>query len=136
MTVQQFIRSSFTKVLFSLLMTALLVACGGGGSDSPVVPSGGGSDNPAVTISATITWTAPVAKADGSPFSLADIGGYRVYYGTSAGNYTNYINVDDGTAEQVILRKLPSGKHYFIVTVYDVSGTESKFSPVVTKTII
>lgn len=129
MTVQQFIQSSFIKALISLLMTTQLVACGGGGG-------GRGSDSQVVAISATITWTAPVAKADGSPLSLADIGGYRVYYGTSSGNYTNRVDVDDGTAVQVTLSGLPAGKYYFVVTIYDVSGAESKFSPVVTKMII
>ena len=124
MTVQQFIRSGFTKVFISLLMMAQLVACGGGGgSDS--------SDGSSTTIS----WTAPVARADGSPMSLAEIGGYRVYYGTTEGNYPNRIDIADGSAEGVTLTDLPPGGYYFVVTTYDTYGRESEYSSVVSKTI-
>ena len=126
MTVQQFIRSSFTKALIALLLTAQLVACGGGDSDST---------SEVVLSSATIAWTAPVARANGAPLSLADIEGYRIYYGTSEGDYPNRIDVNDGTAVQLTLNQLPLGTYYFVMTTYDVAGRESVFSPVVIKTV-
>jgi len=70
-----------------------------------------------------------------TPLSLADIDGYRVYYGTSAGNYTNSIDVTDGTAVQVTLTNLPLGTYYIVVTTYDVGGRESAYSPVVIRNI-
>ena len=156
MTIQLFIQSRFTKVLISLLLVAQLVACGGGGEDSsPVVtssptpsspapsspapsspaPSSPTPSTPVVTGSATLSWTAPVARADGSPLSLADIEGYRIYYGTSAGNYPNSVDINDGTAEQLTLRDLPVGTYHLVMTTYDTAGRESVFSPEVIKTI-
>jgi hypothetical protein len=157
MTIQQFIRSRFTKVLIPLLLAAQLVACGGGGEDSspvvssPVVtssqaapsspapsspaPSSPAPSSPTVTGSTTLSWTAPVARADGSPLSLADIEGYRIYYGTSAGNYPNSVDINDGTAVQLTLNNLPVGTYHLVMTTYDVAGRESVFSPEVIKTI-
>lgn len=127
MTVKQPNESSFTKILISLFMAAQLVACGGGGganNSSEVVPS-----------RVTIAWTAPVTRADGSPLSLAEIGGYRVYYGTTEGDYPNSIDVSDGSAVEVTLNDLPLGSYYIVVTTYDVAGRESEFSAVLITTI-
>lgn len=137
MTVQQSTQSSFAKSLIPVILAILLVACGGGGADT-----GGTSTAPppspvssVSTSSVTLNWTAPVARADQTPLSLADIGGYRVYYGASEGDYTNSIDVNDGTAEQVILTELSPGTYYFVITTYDVNGRESVYSSVVTKKI-
>lgn len=145
MTVQRSIQSSFAKMLIPVIMAILLGACGGGGggetasTDTSTSTSSTSNTFPPAssvsTSSATIGWTAPVARADQTPLSLADIGGYRVYYGASEGDYTNSIDVDDGTAEQVTLTELPLGTYYFVVTTYDVDGRESVYSPVVIKKI-
>ena len=135
------------KMLFCLLMAAQLVGCGGGSStndSSAVVPSEvlPGEVAPVEAVlgevvpsGVTIAWTAPVARSDGSPLSLADIGGYRVYYGTTEGDYPNHIDVNDGSAVEVTLNNLPLGSYYIVVTTYDVTGRESEFSPAVTTTI-
>ena len=120
-------------------MTVQLAACGGGGG-------GGGGDSAAVftessvatevtASSATLAWVAPVARADASPLSLAEIGGYRVYYGTIEGDYPNRIDIADGSADQVTLTDLPPGTYYFVVTTYDMGGRESEYSSEVVKTI-
>ena len=88
-----------------------------------------------MTGSATLSWTAPVARADGSPLSLADIEGYRIYYGTSTGNYPNSVDINDGSAVQLTLNNLPVGTYHLVMTTYDVAGRESVFSPEVIKTI-
>jgi len=149
---RQLLRFRFTKVLIALLMAAQLVACGGGGKDSSPAatssqaapgspapnsptPSTPTPSTPAATGSATINWTAPVARADGSPLSLADIEGYRIYYGSSAGDYPNSVDIDDGTAVQLTLSNLPLGTYHLVMTTYDVAGRESAFSPEIIKTI-
>ena len=135
------------KMLVCLLIAAQLMGCGGGSgtnNSSAVVPSEvlPGEVAPVEVVPGevvpgrvTLAWTAPVARADGSPLSLAQIGGYRVYYGTTEGDYPNRVEVNDGSAVEVILNDLPSGSYYFVVTTYEVSGRESEFSPVVTTTI-
>ena len=83
----------------------------------------------------TLQWTAPVSRSDGTPLSLSDIGGYRIYYGTSAGNYPNRIDVADGTAQAVTITDLPVGTYNLVMTTYDGDGLESAYSSMVTKSV-
>ena len=103
-------------ILFSLL------GCGGGGGGS----SGSGSVG-----SATLTWNAPTTNADGSP--LTDLAGYKIYYGTSSGNYS--VSVDVRNVTTYTVDSLSSGKYYFAVTAYDTSNNESGYSNEVSKQI-
>ena len=80
-----------------------------------------------------LSWTAPVARADGTPLSLADIGGYRIYYGTSSGNYPNTIDVSDGSAQSATVNNLPLGTYRAVMTTYDSNGLESARSAEVVK---
>lgn len=133
MTVKPRDQSIFTKTLISLFMAAQLLACGGGGGgvdNSSKAALSEVMSNEAVPSRVTIAWTAPVAKADGSPLSLSEIGGYRVYHGTTEGEYPNRIDVNDGSAVEVTINDLPLGSNYFAVTTYDVEGLESKLSTV------
>ena len=66
------------KMLVCLLIAAQLVGCGGGSStnnSSAVVPSevlpGEVAPVEVVPSRVTIAWTAPVARADGTPLSVA-----------------------------------------------------------------
>ena len=139
------------KKIFSsglLLAVALtLFGCGGGwgggGSTSGFVQgassSGGGSNPPPIesppqgTGSFSISWTAPVTRADGTPMSLADIDGYRIYYGTSRGKYTYQVNINNGAATGKTVSNLALGKYYLVMTTYDYSGRESARSPEISK---
>ncbi len=76
----------------------------------------------------SLAWTAPVARADGSPLPLAEIGGFRIYYGTSAGNYPNTVEVADGSAQAATVNNLAAGTYHVVMTSYDTSGLESGHS--------
>jgi hypothetical protein len=89
---------------------------------------------PVQTGSLTLQWTAPVTRTDGTPLSLADIDGYRILYGDSAGNYPNQLDVPDGTAQSATITDLPVGTYYIVMTTYDVDGRESAYSSMVAKT--
>jgi hypothetical protein len=131
-------RSSFIKILMALAMTVQLASCGGGGgngADSAAVFTESSVASEVTASRATLAWVAPVARADASPLSLAEIGGYRVYYGTIEGDYPNRIDIADGSADQVTLTDLPSGTYYFVVTTYDMAGRESEYSSELVKTI-
>jgi hypothetical protein len=53
--------------------------------------------------------------------------GYVIYYGTSSGNYTHYIDV--GNATNCAISGLQAGETYYLaVTAYDESRNESGFS--------
>jgi hypothetical protein len=88
----------------------------------------------ASTGSMTLNWTAPTSRADGSPLSLADIDGYRIYYGTSTGSLSQMKDVTDGTATSATISNVSTGTWYVAMTTYDVNGLESSRSGVVTKT--
>ena len=146
---------------FAMLVTAIvatqLVGCGGGGSD--VVSSvSTGSSVPAASVSVpvssssktatsssapvsatgsfTLSWTAPVTRSDGTPLSLADIDGFRIYYGKSRGNYPDSVNVSDGSAQSAVVKNIPVGSYYVVMTTYDVNGLESGYSSAISKKVL
>lgn len=72
-----------------------------------------------------LTWSAPATNRDSS--ELQDLAGYKLYYGTSSGNYT--MSHDVGNQTSYTLQGLENGQTYYIaVTAYDTSGNESTFS--------
>ncbi|MGB5260356.1 MAG: putative Ig domain-containing protein, partial [Gammaproteobacteria bacterium] len=85
------------------------------------------------TGSFSLSWTAPTTRADGTPISLAEIDGYRVYYGTSPGNYPNSVNITDGTATATTVNNIPVGNYSVVMTTYDNNGMESAQSGIVSK---
>ena len=89
---------------------------------------------PAQTGSFSLTWTAPVTRADGSPIPLSDIGGYRIYYGVVAGNYPATVEVSDGSAQSATVDNIPAGTYHIVMTTYDMNGLESVQSPAIVKT--
>jgi hypothetical protein len=56
-----------------------------------------------------------------------DTAGYRVYYGTRSGYYTQVINVGESTICSVPDLS-PARTYYFAVTAYDINNIESGFS--------
>ncbi len=91
--------------------------------------------NTPVTGSATLSWIAPATRVDGSEFLLSEIGGYRIYYGSSPDNLTLLIDLEDPTATQYVVEGLSEGVHYFSVSIYDAVGSESERSAVRSKAI-
>ncbi len=107
------VRPTFRKVLIAAVFGVGLF----------LVPTGAQS---AVSNSATLSWT---------PNQEPDLGGYRVYHGTTPGIYAESLNA--GNTSTYRYASLASNKtHYFTVTAYDTSGNESLPSPEVYKTIV
>ena len=82
MSIRQFSRIGFVRTFSYLLIIAQLGACGGGGgsnSAESLLDRSSTLLSKVPASSTTLSWTAPVARSDQSPLSLADIGGYRVY---------------------------------------------------------
>ncbi|UCC56344.1 MAG: hypothetical protein JSU75_00760, partial [Gammaproteobacteria bacterium] len=82
----------------------------------------------------TLSWTSPTTRADGTPLSLADIDGFRIYYGETAGSYPNSIDVADGSAQAATVSDVPVGDYRVVMTTYDVEGRESSQSAEISKT--
>jgi hypothetical protein len=138
--------NTLIRTLLAASLALLLGACNqDGGSISGTTSSsttgsststGTGSSGGSATGSFSLSWTAPVSRTDGSPLALSEIGGYRVYYGTSPGNYPNSINITNGSLQSATLSGVPLGTYYVAMSTYDTSGVESNYSaPVVKKSL-
>jgi hypothetical protein len=85
------------------------------------------------TGSATLSWTPPTTNTDGSP--LANLSGYRVYWGTASGDYPNSVTLNSSGLASYVVENLGPGTYYFVVTALSSAGTESSFSNMGSKTI-
>jgi len=65
---------------------------------------------------------------------MADISGYTVYYGSSAGKYTHSVDVNNASASSTTLTDLPVGTYYLVMTTRDSGGRESAYSNMMSKT--
>jgi len=83
--------------------------------------------------SATLSWTPPTQNTDGTP--LMDLAGYKIYYGTSPGNYPNQITINNPGVTTYVVDNLAPNTWYFVSTSLNSSGMESDFSNVATRTI-
>ncbi len=61
-----------------------------------------------------------------NPNSEPSIVGYKIYYGTSSGNYSAIIDVGNRTSYTIT--GLGLGTYYFVVTAYNAAGIESGYS--------
>jgi hypothetical protein len=78
---------------------------------------------------ATLDWTAPTENVDGT--ALTNLAGYKVYYGTSAGNLNESVSVNNPGLTTYTVSNLSSGTWYFAVASITSTGTESAPSGVV-----
>ena len=123
--------------IFFFIISLFFYSCGGCGDGRKH------SSNDGINNSATLVWDAPTTNIDGSP--LNDLAGYRIYYGTSSGNYATAITIsaDNANCKNInntiqctyMIKHLSPGAYYFSVTAYDKDGNESYFSNERTKTI-
>lgn len=83
---------------------------------------------------ATVSWTPPTTKVDGSP--LDNLAGFRIYYGTSASAMTQVVQVPGATVTSRKITGIADGTWYFSVRAYNTDGVESGPSNVPTKAIV
>ena len=94
-----------------------------------------GVDENIATANITLSWVAPAAREDNSALPLSAIAGYKIYYGTTPGQYPNSTTVNDGSATGYTLNNLSSATYYLVVTTIDTSGRESQYSTEITISI-
>lgn len=152
------------KLFCALMMSFMLVACGGGGGGggggAPADPGsqsggstggGGGDDNstsnpnppddgsttPVPPKSVSLSWTAPTARENGEPLSLADIKGYEIYYyvdGSSPGSgETIWVAGGSTTTHTVTLDS--AGTYFFALAAVDQNDLRSETSNYVSVTV-
>jgi hypothetical protein len=85
------------------------------------------------TGNATVNWVAPTMNTDGS--ALADLAGTVVYYGTSASNLNQSVQVAGATQTSYTISNLASGTWYFGGVAYTTTGMQGAMSALVSATI-
>lgn len=85
------------------------------------------------TGSATLSWIAPTQRTDETP--LADLAGYKVYYGRMSGIHDYEIDIPNAGITTYVVEKLVPGDWYFTMSAYDSSGLESTPSNEVLHTV-
>jgi len=118
-------------LLTFLTVVLLLSGCGTGSSQDSATPAsqpGGSSGNGQVNLS----WIAPSTRTDGSYIPVSNLGGYRVYMGTSRNALDQIVELRDGGMTSYTVKNLPAGgSYYFAISVYDSDGLESDLSEVI-----
>jgi len=83
--------------------------------------------------SATLNWTPPTQNTDGS--TLTDLAGYKIYWGTSPGNYPNSITINNASVSTYVVDNLAPGTYEFVATAFNTEGIESRYSGAATKVV-
>lgn len=77
------------------------------------------------TASATVTWTPPAAREDGTPLASTDIAGYNLYHSDTDGASLTKIATLSASDLSYVVTELTAGTHYFAATTVDTNGVES-----------
>jgi uncharacterized lipoprotein NlpE involved in copper resistance len=117
-----------TKLCLALLVALFtLVGCHSSDQSNTAqsVPSGNGT--------ATLSWEAPTTTTSGS--ALTDLAGYRIYYGISASDLSQSIQLNTVGVQTYVIDNLGQGTWYFAIKAVTTVGVESALSDIVSKTI-
>jgi chitodextrinase len=85
--------------------------------------------NANILFAATVnlSWNPPTTNTDSTP--LTDLAGYKVYYGTTSGYYTQSIDINNAATTTYQVNNLTDGTtYYFAITAYNTSLRESDYS--------
>jgi hypothetical protein len=83
--------------------------------------------------SAMLSWTPPTQNTDGSP--LANLAGYKVYWGTSQGTYPSSVQLNNPGLTSYLVEQLTPGTWYFAMTSLNSQGVESALSNAASKVV-
>jgi hypothetical protein len=78
--------------------------------------------------SLTVKWQPPVQNTDGS--TLTDLGGYKIYYGTSASALNQTISLANPALTTYSIDALPAGVWFVSMTAYSGKGESVRTTPV------
>ena len=85
------------------------------------------------TVSATLSWTPPTENEDGT--ALTDLAGYKLYWGTTPGVYTDSVTINNAGLSSYVVENLQPGTYEFVATAFNDAGVESGYSNPTTKVL-
>lgn len=108
--------STIARIIFFLSLAVPLASCSSGGSGEPTA-------SPPASIATTS------AQFEWDPNTETDLAGYKIYKGTSSGQYGVPIATLPASSTSYEADGLQKGSTYFfVVTAYDTSGNEGPLS--------
>jgi hypothetical protein len=84
-------------------------------------------------VSTTLSWSPPTQNSDGSP--LMDLAGYKIYWGTTPGNYSRSVTLNNPGLTSYVVDNLVPGTYEFVATSFNTNGMESAYSSPVTRVL-
>jgi hypothetical protein len=75
------------------------------------------------TYSINLSWQAPTQNTDNSPYT--NPGGYKVYWGTAAGSYSNSVVITNPATLNYRVDQLPTGVYFLTASAINTAGVES-----------
>lgn len=131
-------RGRAPRGVLAAVMLAMLCGCGGDDENKsasqappprgsapppPASPAPPPSSQPGAAI---LEWTVPTTQTNGS--TLADLAGYRIHYGKSAGALDQTIEISNPSVSRYVIEGLKPGTYYFAVTAFNARNHESERS--------
>jgi VCBS repeat-containing protein len=87
-----------------------------------------GADETNTADAITLSWNAPSEREDNTAIALSEIAGFKIYAGTTQGQYLGSITINDGSATNYTFEGVTTGTYYFAMTTLDTDGRESQHS--------
>lgn len=103
------------------------------GKDKAALPRFAISVDQVGTISTTLNWTPPTQNEDGS--ALMDLAGYNIYWGTTPGQYTHSVKIENAGMSSYVVENLSPGTYEFAATSFNDAGVESAYSNPATRVL-
>lgn len=103
------------------------------GKDKSTLPRFAISVDQVGTISTTLNWSPPTQNEDGS--ALMDLAGYKIYWGTTPGQYTHSVKIENPGMSSYVVENLTPGTYEFAATSFNEAGVESAYSNPATRVL-
>jgi hypothetical protein len=119
------------------IFVSLLTGCNDPTGTSPATAQSAatsGASSGSGNTSATLSWEAPTTNTNGT--ALTNLAGYRIYYGSSATDLSQKVQLNGVGVQTYVFDNLQAGTWYFAVMAVTNSGVESALSNKVSTTIM